>query len=93
MKKKKKYLQKILTPDAKVLEVGCGDGRSIFDILPVTKNVTGIDHDDKAISDAKNNFPVIQQSKFSKQMQQSYLLKMKSIRMQCKCELESLHQR
>src|SRR3989344_2685992 len=52
----KKYLQKIITPDAKVLEVGCGDGRSIFDILPVTKNITGIDHDDKAITDAKNNF-------------------------------------
>ena len=52
----KKYLQKIITPDAKVLEVGCGDGRSIFDILPVTKNVTGIDHDDKAIADAKDNF-------------------------------------
>ena len=52
----KKYLQKTITPDAKVLEVGCGDGRSIFDILPVTKNITGIDHDDKAIADAKNNF-------------------------------------
>ena len=52
----KKYLQNIITPDAKVLEVGCGDGRSIFDILPVTKNITGIDHDDKAIADAKNNF-------------------------------------
>jgi len=52
----KKYLQKTITPDAKVLEVGCGDGRSIFDILPVTKNVTGIDHDDKGITDAKNNF-------------------------------------
>jgi len=52
----KKYLQKIITPNAKVLEVGCGDGRSIFDILPITKNITGIDHDDKAIADAKNNF-------------------------------------
>jgi ubiquinone/menaquinone biosynthesis C-methylase UbiE len=52
----KKYLQKTITPDAKVLEVGCGDGRSIFDILPITKNVTGIDHDDKAVIDAKNNF-------------------------------------
>ena len=52
----KKYLQNIITPDAKVLEVGCGDGRSIFDVLPATKNVTGIDHDDKAIADAKNNF-------------------------------------
>jgi len=52
----KKYLQKTITPDTKVLEVGCGDGRSIFEIFPVTKNIIGIDHDDKAITDAKNNF-------------------------------------
>jgi ubiquinone/menaquinone biosynthesis C-methylase UbiE len=52
----KKYLQKTITPGAKVLEVGCGDGRNIFDILPVTKNVIGIDHDTKAVKDAKNNF-------------------------------------
>lgn len=52
----KKYLQKTITPDAKVLEVGCGDGRSIFDILPITKDVIGIDHDEKAVKDAKNNF-------------------------------------
>ena len=54
--KEKKYLQKIITKDASVLEVGCGNGRSIFDILPKTKNVTGIDHDNKAVADAKNNF-------------------------------------
>lgn len=52
----KKYLQKIITPNASVLEVGCGDGRSILDMLPVTKNVIGIDHDDKAITDAKDHF-------------------------------------
>src|SRR3989344_9273780 len=52
----KKYLQKIITKDAKVLDVGCGNGRSIFDILPKTKNIVGIDHDDKAVIDAKNNF-------------------------------------
>jgi ubiquinone/menaquinone biosynthesis C-methylase UbiE len=50
------YLQKRITLDAKVLEVGCGTGRSIFDILPVTKDITGIDHDDEAIAEAKNNF-------------------------------------
>jgi ubiquinone/menaquinone biosynthesis C-methylase UbiE len=50
------YLQKRITHDAKVLEVGCGAGRSIFDILPVTKDITGIDHDSKAIADAINNF-------------------------------------
>src|SRR3989338_1757652 len=52
----KKYLKKVITPDAKVLEVGCGDGRSIFDLLSLTKNIVGIDHDDKAVHDAKNKF-------------------------------------
>lgn len=52
----KKYLQKTITLDAKVLEVGCGNGRSIFDILSKTKNIVGIDHNDKAVADATNNF-------------------------------------
>jgi ubiquinone/menaquinone biosynthesis C-methylase UbiE len=52
----KKYLQKIITLDSKVLEVGCGDGRSIFDILSITKNIIGIDYDNKAVANAQNNF-------------------------------------
>ncbi|MBI2411198.1 MAG: class I SAM-dependent methyltransferase [Candidatus Kerfeldbacteria bacterium] len=59
----RKYLQRVVTTDAKVLEVGCGDGRSIFDLLPVTKHIVGIDHDDTAIADAKQAFahePTIQ---------------------------------
>ena len=52
----KKYLQKIITLDAKVLDVGCGSGRSVFDILSKTKNIVGIDHSDRAVADAKNNF-------------------------------------
>ena len=52
----KKYLQKIITLDAKVLDVGCGSGRSIFDILSKTKNIVGIDHSDRAVAEAKNNF-------------------------------------
>jgi ubiquinone/menaquinone biosynthesis C-methylase UbiE len=55
-KEEKKYLQKTITPDAKVLEIGCGDGRSIRDVLPITKDIIGIDHDDKAIKKAKKNF-------------------------------------
>jgi len=66
-KEEKKYLQKIVTPDAKVLDIGCGDGRSIFDIIAITKNAIGIDHDDKAISDAKNNFPRYPSVKFLKE--------------------------
>ena len=52
----KKYLQKIITLDAKVLDVGCGSGRSVFDILSKTKNIVGIDHSDRAVVEAKNNF-------------------------------------
>src|SRR3989344_9575204 len=63
----KKYLQKIITPDAKVLDVGCGDGRSIFDVISITKNVVGIDHDDKAISIAKDNFSKYPSVKFIKE--------------------------
>jgi len=52
----KKYLQKHITKNARVLEVGCGDGRSIKDILDITTDIVGIDHDEKAVADAKNNF-------------------------------------
>lgn len=52
----REYLQEKILPNAKVLEVGCGDWRSIFDIIEITQDITWIDHDDKAISDATNNF-------------------------------------
>lgn len=52
----KKYLQKIISLDAKVLEVGCGNGRSVSDVLSKTKNIVGVDHNDKAVADATNNF-------------------------------------
>lgn len=55
-KEEKKYLQKTITSNAKVLEVGCGNGRSIFDVLSKTKNIVGIDHNDKAVADATDNF-------------------------------------
>ncbi len=52
----KLYLNGIITNDAKVLEVGCGDGRSISDIATRTKNVTGIDYDLTAVSKASQRF-------------------------------------
>lgn len=55
-KEEKKYLLRTIAHGAKVLEIGCGNGRSIFDILSKTINIVGIDHNDKAITDAKNNF-------------------------------------
>jgi ubiquinone/menaquinone biosynthesis C-methylase UbiE len=55
-KEEKKYLQENIDKDSKVLEVGCGEGRSLRDILEITKNLTGIDNDKKAVEDAKKNF-------------------------------------
>lgn len=52
----KEYLEKHITKDASVLEVGSGDGRSIYDLIPITKNITGIDHDKNAIQEAKDRF-------------------------------------
>lgn len=52
----KKYLLKHIAKNSNVLEVGCGNGRSIFDILSITKNITGIDHDQRAVNDTKKNF-------------------------------------
>jgi len=52
----KKYLLDVLTTDATVLEVWCGDGRSIFDMVPKTHNITWIDHDMVAINKAKEKF-------------------------------------
>jgi len=54
--KEKDYLRKIVAPNSKVLDVGCGNGRSIFDILPLTQDVVGIDHEEKAIKDAVASF-------------------------------------
>lgn len=52
----KKYLQKNIPINSKILDVACGDGRSIYDILNLTNDITWIDYDDKAVKDAKNNF-------------------------------------
>lgn len=62
----RKYLQNRINSGSRVLEVGCGDGRSIFDILPKTKNIVGIDHDVKAVNSAKNNFSNIHSIKIMK---------------------------
>lgn len=55
-KEERIYLQRHIAKDSEVLEVGCGDGRSLKDLLPITKNITGIDHDVLAVKHAKENF-------------------------------------
>jgi ubiquinone/menaquinone biosynthesis C-methylase UbiE len=51
----KAFLIKNIKKDSKVLEVGCGTGRSLKDLFLITKDVCGIDHDKKAIENAKVN--------------------------------------
>jgi|APSaa5957512622_1039677.scaffolds.fasta_scaffold26528_2 ubiquinone/menaquinone biosynthesis C-methylase UbiE len=62
-REEKEYLTKTIDKDSAVLEVGCGDGRSIFDILEKTKDIVGIDHDETAVKHAKANFKDIPQIK------------------------------
>ncbi|HPD82160.1 MAG TPA: class I SAM-dependent methyltransferase [Candidatus Pacearchaeota archaeon] len=52
----KKFLRGKIKKDSKVLEVGCGDGRSLKDIIDITQNLVGIDIDKNAVIIAKKNF-------------------------------------
>lgn len=49
------YLGEHITENSRVLEVGCGDGRSLIDVLVKTKNIYGVDHDATAVADARKN--------------------------------------
>lgn len=51
----KDYLRKNINNQDIVLDVGCGDGRNILSIVDIAKKIVGIDIDEKAISDAKEN--------------------------------------
>jgi SAM-dependent methyltransferase len=55
-KEERKFLIENIKKDSSVLEVGCGDGRSLKDLLKVTKNLTGVDHDKDAVLHSKVNF-------------------------------------
>ncbi|MBW2990702.1 class I SAM-dependent methyltransferase [Candidatus Woesearchaeota archaeon] len=63
-KAEKKYLHKHIKRNSRVLEVGCGAGRSIADILDITTNIVGIDHDSQAVAEAKQKFSKYKNIKF-----------------------------
>ena len=50
------YLIDKISNNSKVLDIGCGDGRNIKTILNKTIQICGIDNDNIAINDAKQNF-------------------------------------
>ena len=51
-----RLLKKHIEKDSKVLDMGCGGGRSLKFLLPTTKNLVGIDHDKNVVEHAKENF-------------------------------------
>jgi len=51
-----RYLIKNIKKDSKILEVGCGTGRSLRQIIHLARSITAIDHDKKAIEKARRNF-------------------------------------
>ncbi|MEQ1500163.1 MAG: class I SAM-dependent methyltransferase [Parcubacteria group bacterium] len=51
----KAYLRRNVEEDAKVLDIGCGNGRNILSIVDITENVTGLDIDEKAVEDTRAN--------------------------------------
>jgi ubiquinone/menaquinone biosynthesis C-methylase UbiE len=54
--KEREYLRDKISLDSHVLEIGCGDGRSIFDLLQNTNHIVGVDHDEEAVINANNIF-------------------------------------
>jgi len=63
-KEEKEFFNKNIRKDASILEVGCGEGRSIHDLIEITENITGLDIDAKSIENAKNSFVNHSQIKF-----------------------------
>lgn len=49
------YIKRSIKKGEKVLDVGCGTGRTILSIVNVAENITGLDIDPKAIEDTKKN--------------------------------------
>ncbi|MFT5280999.1 MAG: SAM-dependent methyltransferase [Flavobacteriaceae bacterium] len=50
----KEYLLEHVSKNSSVLDIACGDGRTIMTLLEETQNITGIDNDAKAIQEASS---------------------------------------
>ena len=61
--KEEDYLIKNVNKNAKVLEIGCGAGRSLKRLLPITHRLVGIDHDPTAVELAKEQFKALPEVK------------------------------
>ncbi len=55
-KAEQQYLLNNIPANAKVLDIGCGEGRNMMTIYQKTPFVFGIDHDQKAVDNALKNF-------------------------------------
>lgn len=58
-----KYLERCITPDTRVLDAGCGPGRTIEHLLSLgvgMRNLVGVDMDETLIAKARERFPSIQ---------------------------------
>ena len=63
-KEETEFLRERVKEEERILEVGCGNGRSLKEILNKKPSIFGIDHDKKAIEDAKENFKDYPNSNF-----------------------------
>jgi ubiquinone/menaquinone biosynthesis C-methylase UbiE len=49
------YIRKNVKNGDKVLDVGCGNGRTILSMVDIAESITGLDIDPKAVEDTKKN--------------------------------------
>jgi len=55
-KEEKIFLLKNIKKSSSILEVGCGDGRSMNDLLEISENLTGLDIDENTVKIATERF-------------------------------------
>ena len=55
----KDYIRKTITKNSIVLDIGCGNGRTLNSILDITQNLFGIDNEEKAVENTRKNLKLI----------------------------------